>query len=228
LPDPEDSLKQKSERESSEIFQWCISRFALKLKSMACRQFLLKTAIFTFVALTSTLPSASARNKAKAPAPDTNKDQIDVLANLSVTGGPITRFTMTRHQSRSYLYIEHASHALTLVDVTDANHPTVVANLDTPAAGAVLTAAGDAALITSEDTPATAVTPKPKTMTIVSFADRAHPQTIRQFNKVTCTALDDARGLVYVANDDGLWILHRNPSEDAELQASYARQVVYQ
>jgi hypothetical protein len=195
---------------------------------MARRQLLLNTAIFTFVALASTLPSASARDKAKKPAPDTSKDQIDVLANVPVTGGPVTRFTMTRHQSRSYLYIEHASHALTLVDVTDANHPTVVANLDTPTSGAVLTAAGDAALITSDDTTATAVAPKPKTMTIVSFADRAHPQTIRQFNKVTCTALDDPRGLVYVANDEGLWILHRNPSADSELQASYARQVMYQ
>ncbi len=138
---------------------------------------------------------------------------------------------MTRHYSRSYLYLEHASHSLTLVDVTDARHPIVMANLDLPVneAGTVLTAAGDAALISSEGSTTSAAPEKTpeKTMTIVNFADRAHPQTVRQFVKVTCTALDDNRGLVFVANDEGLWILHRNPAEDPEVQERYAHEVLY-
>ena len=191
---------------------------------------LLKTALLTIVTLTSTLPVASARDKAKpqGATEKKNQDQIDILANLPVSGGPITRFTMTRHQSRSYLYVEHASHHLTLLDVTDAQHPTVLANLEAPASGAVLVAEGDAALISSDEAAAAPAAIKPKTMSIVSFADPAHPQTVRQFEKVTCTAVDDPRGLVYVANDSGLWILHRNPAEDRELQERYAHQVVYQ
>ncbi len=155
------------------------------------------------------------------------QDQIDVLANVAVSGGPITRVTMTRHYSRSYLYLEHTSHVVTLVDVTDAKHPAVLGNVDLPAAqsGTVLTAAGDAALISSEAPAPDAV--KEKTMTIVSFVDRAHPQTVRQFNKVTSTAVDDNRGLVFIANDEGLWILHRNPAEDPEVQARYAHEILY-
>jgi hypothetical protein len=189
------------------------------------KRLIFTTRIFIIFAAAATLGIASAKSKTKPPvAPP---DQIDILANVPVTGGPITRFTMTQHYSRSYLYLEHASHSLTLVDVTDARHPTVVANFDLPAAGSatVLTAAGDAALISSGSPTPNSVTEK--TMTIVSFADRTHPQTIRQFAKVTCTALDDNRGLVFVANDEGLWILHRNPAEDPEVQERYAREVLY-
>jgi hypothetical protein len=183
-----------------------------------------KTGLFIVLAVVSTLFTATAKTKAKADSPH---DQIDVLANVPVTGGPITRFTLTRHYSRSYLYMEHASHVVTLVDITDAQHPAVVANLDLPAtqSGTVLTAAGDAALISSEGAAPDAI--KEKTMTIVNFADRAHPQTVRQFNKVTCTGADESRGLVFVANDEGLWILHRNPAEDPEVQERYAHEVLY-
>jgi hypothetical protein len=192
---------------------------------MVRRQIAFRTGVLILLAAASTLCSATAKTKAKLPAPQ--QDQIDIVANMPVNGGPITRFTMTRHINRSYLYIEHATHVLTLVDVTDAHHPTVVANLDLPStgSGSVVIAAGDAALVSSDAPAADPV--NEKTMTIVSFADRAHPQTIRQFNKVTCTAVDNQRDLVFVANDQGLWILHRNPAEDSELQERYAHEVLY-
>jgi hypothetical protein len=165
----------------------------------------------------------AAKDKKTATPP---QDRIDVLANLRVPEAPIVRLTMTQHYNRSYLYIEQATRGLTLVDVTDAKHPAIVSSLGNSniGNGTVLAAAGDAALISSEEPPAS---PKEKTMTIVSFADRAHPQTIRQFNKVTCTAVDNQRGLIYVANHEGLWILHRNAAEDPELQERYAHDVIY-
>jgi hypothetical protein len=183
-----------------------------------------RTGILIIVAVASTLCTATGKTKAKQPAP---ADQIDILANVPVPGGPVSRLTVARHSSHSYLYLEHVSHVLTLVDITDAQHPTVLANLDLPATGSgtMLVATGGVALISSEESAPAPVTEK--TMSIVSFADRAHPQTIRQFNKVTCTALDERRDLVFVANDQGLWILHRNPGEDSEMQERYAHEVLY-
>jgi hypothetical protein len=182
------------------------------------------------IAAISTVAAASARNKPKPPG--AAQDQIEVLSKVTLSGGAAVRFTLTQHFSRSYLYIEHLSHELTLVDVTDPKHPMVLANLDLPAseAGAVLAAAGDAALISSEASAekSAPAAPKERTMTIVNFADRAHPQTVRQFAKVTCSGVDDHRGLVFVANPEGLWILHRNPAEDPEVQERYAHQVLYQ
>ncbi len=166
--------------------------------------------------------------KGKAKPENKPQDRIDILANVAITAGPVIRVTMTQHFSRSYLYLEHASRALTLIDITDPRHPSIVANLVLPPseAGAVLTAAGDTALISSEADQAPPS--RNQTMSIVSFADPAHPQTVKQFANVTCTALDNPRGLIYVVNDEGLWVLHRNPAEDPELQERYAHQVIYQ
>jgi hypothetical protein len=165
--------------------------------------------------------------KAKAKAGAAPQDRIDILAMVPARGGAITRVTMTQHYSRSYLYLEHASGSLTLLDVTDARHPSIIANTDLPPgeSGSILTAAGDAALVSSETAPA--ATPKTRTMSIVDFSDPAHPQTVKQFTNVTCTALDNGRGLIFVANNEGLWILHRNPAEDPQVQENYAHEVLY-
>jgi len=187
-----------------------------------------QTGLFIIGSLVCTLPAATGKTAAK-PKNEPPQDRIDILANVAMTGGPVVRLTMTQHYSRAYVYVEHASHQLTLLDVTDGQHPSVVAQLPASEAGSVLTAAGDAALISSEsaaDGPTTAPV-KTKTMTIVNFADRNHPHTVRQFANVTCSALDEHRGLVFVANDEGLWILHRNPAEDPEVQERYAHDVVY-
>jgi hypothetical protein len=150
------------------------------------------------------------------------QEHIEVVAHLRLEGGPILRFTITRHANRSYLYVEYASHALALLDVTDALHPK---RMGMAAAGSIVAAAGDAALISSET--ADPPTVREKSLTIVSFADPAHPRTIRQFNKVTCTAVDDTRALVFLANDEGLWILHHGLADDAALQDRYAHDVLY-
>ncbi len=180
--------------------------------------------LFLIIAAVSIPPAVLGKNKIKPNAP---QDRIDILANVAATGGAITRVTMTQHFNRSYLYIEHASRNLTLVDVTDPRHPSVVANMDLPEneAGSVMAAAGDAALISSETVrPAS---PQTKTMSIVNFRDPAHPQIVKQFTNVTYTASDERRGLIFVANDHGLWILHRNPAEDPQEQERYAHEVLY-
>jgi hypothetical protein len=165
--------------------------------------------------------------KDKGKHDDVAQDRIDILANLAIEGGPVARFTVTRHYSRSYLYLEHTSHSLTLVDITDPNHPSLVSKLNLPAneAGPILAAAGDAALVSAA--PVAADAPRTTTMSIVSFADHGNPRTLKQFNRVTCSALDNPRGLIFIANDDGLWILHRNPAEDPEVQERYAHDVLY-
>ena len=166
-----------------------------------------------------------ARNKTKRE--DLPQDRIDVLAILRIGGVPVTRLIVTRHYSRKYLYVEHGSRILSLVDVTDARHPALISDIDIPAAeaGSVLAAAGNAALITSDAGSPTP--PSPRTVTIFDFADRAHAQAVRQFHNVTSIASDDGRGLVFLANDEGLCILRRNPADDPEVQERYAHDVIY-
>jgi hypothetical protein len=57
---------------------------------------------------------------------------------------------------------------------------------------------------------ATAQNPSAMWRTRWSCGNPAHPKTVQTFEGVTSIVRDDARGLIYVANGDGIWILsHR-------------------
>jgi hypothetical protein len=166
--------------------------------------------------------AAVGRPKVKETAP---KDAIDVTSHVAISGGPVTRLLTTQHYSRTYLYAEHAStHTITVIDVTDRANPTVISNV--AGTGSLLTATGDAAIVSS-DAPASAPAPSTRTISILDFTDKANPKVARQFNGVTTVGTDDARGLVFLADSDGIWVLHRNPATDPEIQERYAHDVVY-
>jgi hypothetical protein len=172
------------------------------------------------VLLCCTLPVCSlARSKSKA-APT---DSFDVVAHLALTGGAITSLVTTSHFSRSYLYTESlSSHTVTLFDVTDFASPKVLSRLNS--SDSLLTAAGDAVLISAD--PSTPV-PGGKKISIVDFSDKSNPKIVREFAGVTSMTADTPRGLVFLANAEGLWILHRNQPIDPEIEERYAHDVLY-
>jgi len=166
--------------------------------------------------------AATARPKTKEPAP---KDAIDVVSHIAVEGGPVTRLVTTQHYSRTYLYAEHASsRTMTVIDVTDRSHPQIVSNL--AGTGVLLSATGDVALVSSVDLGSSPV-PSARTISILDFSDKTNPKVAREFKGVTSVGTDDARGLVFLADGDGVWVLHRNPAMDPEVQERYAHDVVY-
>jgi hypothetical protein len=47
---------------------------------------------------------------------------------------------------------------------------------------------------------------------VIDLSDPKHPRTIRTFNGVTSILPDDARKLVFITNNEGLWVLsHKQP-----------------
>jgi hypothetical protein len=64
-------------------------------------------------------------------------------------------------------------------------------------------------------------------VTILSFADPEHPAVARQFLGVTSMLKDTSRGLIYLVNSDGLWVLRVEPAADIELQKEYEHYVLY-
>jgi hypothetical protein len=51
-----------------------------------------------------------------------------------------------------------------------------------------------------------------ETVKILDLSDPAHPKVLQTFTGVTSTLQDPGRGLIYLANNDGLWILnHAKP-----------------
>jgi hypothetical protein len=167
-------------------------------------------------------PGANAKNK-KPKAPDA-KDEIEVVGHVPLTGGPVKRFLSTQHYSSYYLYAERENGGnVTLIDITKTNEPAVLAEM---ASGNLTAVAGTAALVGSEPAASTA-SQAPQSIKIMDFSDAQNPKVAREFTGVTAMSRDDQRGLIFVANGDGIWILQRRFAEDPEVQRSYEDYVIY-
>jgi hypothetical protein len=171
--------------------------------------------------LTVLSPSANAKTKKDKPPAASPKDAIEVVGHVPATGSPVTQFLTTQHYSSYYLYAEHGGSNITLVDVTKSDHPAVLA--DVPS-GSLSLVAGTAALATSA-----AATPAPATQTIkvMDFSDPKNPKVAREFTGVTAMSKDAGRGLIFLSNSEGIWILKQHLAEDPELEKEYARTALY-
>lgn len=166
--------------------------------------------------------------KDKHPKPDP-QDAIEVVGHIPLNNGPVQRFIATQHYSSYYLYAEHQDgKTVTLIDVTKAAHPAVLADVAYPASEgstSLSAVAGTAALVASE--PQTPTRPSPQTMRLMDFSDPQHPKITREFTGITAMNRDDRRGLIYLANADGIWILHQALAEDPEIERIYDYYVTY-
>jgi hypothetical protein len=175
--------------------------------------------------------SADARDK-KAKAPDReSQDEIEVAGHVAVTGGPVTRLLATRHYSSYYLYAEREpGNTVTLLDVTRVTQPQVLSDVAYPSSqgsASLMVVAGTAALVTGEPSASRGASPTPTTIRIMDFSDPRHPKVAREFAGVTATSRDESRGLIFIANGDGVWILHQRFATDPEVERAYAHHVLY-
>ena len=79
---------------------------------------------------------------------------------------------------------------------------------------------GDTALVSSEVAIAHSALFL-KTFRIMSFADPLHPAIEREFGGVTAISQDEKRGLIFLANHEGIWVLqqrHALSPEDEKFQ----------
>jgi len=165
------------------------------------------------------------KDKHPKKAADQPQDQIDVVAHLPLTGGAITGFLETQHYRRNYLYVERESgKTVSLIDITTTTKPTVLAEISS---GNLIAVVGNAALVGGQ-APATPAAITPQTFRIMSFADPVHPVVKQQFDHVTAMAQDEKHGLIFLANDSGVWILQQRYAvdpEDAKLQKEIERSI---
>lgn len=182
----------------------------------------------TFLIAAVAATGAFAKNKTPKPPP---KDTIEVVGHIPLSGSPVVRFQSTQHYSSYYLYAERGSGAnVTLIDVTKADHPSVLTDVPyTPDAASqtLVAVAGTAALVNADAAPTASVALKTQTLRIMDFSDPQHPKIAREFNGVTAIGRNDARGLIFVANSDGIWILQQHLAEDPEVEKAYENYVMY-
>jgi len=167
--------------------------------------------------------SLLAAKDSKAPA---ESDRIEVIAHIPLSGSPVVHLTTGIHWRRNYLYLDHGTgSSVTVFDVTHPAAPTRAAALDIATQGAngdVSAVVGTAVLVASEERPAA-----PQTVTILNLAEAEHPTVVRQFLGVTSMLKDDSRGIIYLTNGGGLWVLRLEPATDLELEKEYEHYVRY-
>ena len=166
-----------------------------------------------------------AKNPKKAQ-PKPPEDQIEVIGHIALNNASVSRFLTTQHYSSHYLYAEHETGGMvTLIDVTQAARPLVLGDTAMPS-GSLFVVAGTAALSTEGATTA-AQAATPKTVNILNFSEPTHPTVSRSFTGVTAMGRDERRGLIFVANGEGVWILRQKLADDPEEEKAYAHKVIY-
>jgi hypothetical protein len=190
------------------------------MKKVCIEQVLLGAVLALLVLAGTTFAHAVRGDKHAIPA-----DSIDVIGHLALANESVTRLRTSEHWRREFLELQDSTHRLlTLVDVTDATHPAVVKQLHLPKGAADSTLAalvGDVGLLTVADTQLPAA--RISSVSVVSFADPDHPATLQKFNNVSAFRTDEGRGLIYLVDKDGLWILREKPAPDKELEQQYTQ-----
>jgi hypothetical protein len=138
-----------------------------------------------------------------------------VVGHLVLKEAPGNEMLLQNKGDKHYLYLQKASkQGFTVVDVTKPSLPALLnsaASSSGATAGKLEMAGPDVGIAEIPDRNAKGVIHSSdnatETVNILDLTDPAHPKVIRTFKGVTSTAKDPARGLFYLANNDGLWIL---------------------
>jgi len=143
-----------------------------------------------------------------------------VIAHLPLQEASGSEMLLQNKGDKQYLYVQKASkQGFTVVDVTKPRLPSLV-NRSAPSsdatAGKLEIVGPDVGLAEVPDKNSKGVirsTDNPtETVKILDLSDPAHPKVLQTFTGVTSILQDPGRGLIYLANNDGLWILsHSRP-----------------
>jgi len=162
---------------------------------------------FTSSALAAVLAALAPGAFAKKP----NKPMqaASVIAHLPLQGAAADQMYLQVRGDKRYLYIDQGSdQGYTVVDITKPAQPNIVKRVD---AGKVQVVGSDLALAEAPDqskTVARSHTPT-ESVTVLDTSDPANPKTLQTFRGVTSVLQDSSRGLIFLTNNEGLWILQQ-------------------
>jgi LVIVD repeat len=177
-----------------------------------------KKTLFWFVLVLTTvliaLPSVASQGDFY-----TSYAEPQVIAHLPLSGQPADQMFLQQQGRKQYLYVQQGGQeGFTIVDVSKPKHPKVLKqvpqqNIRTLGAGLAITekpataSPAENALPNSEGVRGGGGGSVPDQVRVLDVSNPAHPKTVETLDGVTSIVSDDARGLVYVANGDGVWIL---------------------
>jgi len=145
-----------------------------------------------------------------------------VIAHLPLATPPGNEMVLQKNNNKQYLYIQAASkQSYTIVEVTKPEFPTLVsptARAKDAAAGRLDIVGSDLGIAEVPEASANTIrgSSTTETVRILDLTDPAHPKVLQTFAGVTSILPDGGRGLIYLTNNEGLWILkHSRPTPAA-------------
>jgi hypothetical protein len=137
-----------------------------------------------------------------------------VIAHLPLPQATGTQMLLQREDGKNYLYVQQASkQGFMIVDVSKPDKPTL---LKRTAEGSMATS-GNLEMVSPDVGIAETPDKKPTTLTssnhptetvrVLDLSDPHNPKTLQEFNGVTSLLPDGGHGLIYLTNNQGLWIL---------------------
>ncbi|HVI07847.1 MAG TPA: hypothetical protein VND65_06090 [Candidatus Binatia bacterium] len=140
-----------------------------------------------------------------------------VIAHLPLPQATGNEMLLQKQEGKHYLYIQQSGKTgFMIVDVSKPEHPNLLkrtAEQNQSTSGNLEMVSPDIAIAEAPDkTPGTLTSNSHPTETVrvLDLSDPRNPKTLETFNKVTGILADGGHGLLYLTNNDGLWILRYN------------------
>ncbi len=167
---------------------------------------------FSLLVLCATLASAS-----EQPTPKPTDVPATVIAHLPLPQATGNQMLLQKENGKYYLYVQQASkQGFMIVDVSKPEKPTLLkrtAESNQATAGNLEMVSPNVAIAESpEKKPTTLASSNHPTETVrvLDLSDPHNPKTLQEFNGVTSLLPDGGHGLIYLTNNEGLWVLRYN------------------
>jgi hypothetical protein len=167
-----------------------------------------RAAVMLFAIGIAAAPSMFAKPKEKKAV----VSNVGVIGHLQLDGGTATRMFLLEKNGKDYLYVGgDSAFGVCILDVTKPSAPRKLEKF--AGAGSAQAAdfqlVGDTLAVTSRSGEAAPSSPEVtgRSVTILNTTDPANPQPIQTFSGVTSVVADNARGLIYLSNGEGLWVV---------------------
>jgi len=140
-----------------------------------------------------------------------------VIAHLPLPQATGSQMLLQKENGKQYLYVQQAAkQGFMVVDVSKPEEPSLLRRTAEPnqaTSGNLEMVTPDIAIAEApEKTPTTLTSSNHPTETVrvLDLSDPKNPKTLETFTKVTSLLPDGGHGLIYLTNNDGLYILRYN------------------
>src|SRR5208282_5745090 len=151
------------------------------------------------------------------PAPKPTDLPATVIAHLPLPAATGNQMLLQKENGKQYLYVQQASkQGFMVVDVSRPDKPNLLKRTAQPnqaTAGNLEMVSPDVAIAESPEKNPTTLSSSSRpteTIRVLDLSDPRNPKTLQEFTGVTSLLPDGGHGLIYLTNNEGLWVLRYN------------------